>query len=213
MTRILIADDHDLVRDTISSFLEREGQYQIVVAEDFYAAEKLLAEDGPFDLVLLDYAMPGMTGLVGLEKAIAQNHRYPVAIMSGTADRTVAQDALAAGAAGFVPKTMPAKSLLNAVQFMLTGEQFAPVHFMTQPSEAEAHPLTSKLSEREMQVLDGLCKGHSNKEIARDLDLQEVTIKLHLKTLCRKLQARNRTHPAIIAKEEGLFKHSSLRPI
>lgn len=205
MTRILIADDHDLVRDTISSFLEREGQYQIVLAEDFYAAEKTLAAEGPFDLVLLDYSMPGMTGLAGLEKAIEQNRSYPVAIMSGTADRTVAQDALAAGAAGFVPKTMPAKSLLNAVQFMLAGEQYAPVQFMTQPSEAESHPLSSKLSEREMQVLNALCKGHSNKEIARDLDLQEVTIKLHVKTLCRKLEARNRTHAAMIAKEEGLF--------
>ncbi|MEM9045883.1 MAG: response regulator transcription factor [Pseudomonadota bacterium] len=205
MTRILIADDHDLVRDTISSFLEREGQYQIIVAEDFYAAEKKLAEDGPYDLVLLDYGMPGMTGLSGLEKAIEKNHGYPVAIMSGTADRTVAQDALAAKAAGFVPKTMPAKSLLHAVQFMLAGEQYAPVQFMTQASEAEAHPLASRLSDREMQVLEGLCKGHSNKEIARDLDLQEVTIKLHVKTLSRKLEARNRTHAAMIAKEEGLF--------
>ncbi|MEM1275552.1 MAG: response regulator transcription factor [Pseudomonadota bacterium] len=205
MTRILIADDHDLVRDTISSFLEREGQYQIVVAEDFYAAEQKLVEDGPFDLVLLDYGMPGMSGLSGLEKAIAKNHGYPVAIMSGTADRAVAQEALAASAAGFVPKTMPAKSLLHAVQFMLAGEQYAPVKFMTQTSEAEAHPLASKLSDREMQVLYGLCKGHSNKEIARDLDLQEVTIKLHVKTLCRKLEARNRTHAAMIAKEEGIY--------
>ena len=64
---------------------------------------------------------------------------------------------------------------------------------------------SGKLTEREMQVLEGLVKGQANKEIARDLDLQEVTIKLHVKTLCRKLEARNRTHAAIIAKEEGLF--------
>ncbi|MEM6933986.1 MAG: response regulator transcription factor [Pseudomonadota bacterium] len=205
MTRILIADDHDLVRDTISSFLEREGSYQVVVAEDFYAAEKQLIEDGPFDLVLLDYSMPGMTGLLGLEKAIEKNLGYPVAIMSGTADRAIAKDALAASAAGFVPKTMPAKSLLHAVQFMLAGEQYAPVRFMTEASKAETHPLASKLSERERQVLEGLCRGLSNKEIARELDLQEVTIKLHVKTLCRKLEARNRTQAAMIAKEEGLF--------
>ena len=80
-----------------------------------------------------------------------------------------------------------------------------PVEMMREEAEAEAHPLTSKLSARELEVLDGLCKGQSNKEIARDLDLQEVTIKLHVRTLCRKLDAKNRTQAALAAKEAGLF--------
>ncbi|MEL7173076.1 MAG: LuxR C-terminal-related transcriptional regulator, partial [Pseudomonadota bacterium] len=67
------------------------------------------------------------------------------------------------------------------------------------------HPLAASMSERERQVLSGLCRGLSNKEIARELDLQEVTIKLHVKTLCRKLDARNRTQAAMIAKDAGLF--------
>ena len=66
-------------------------------------------------------------------------------------------------------------------------------------------PLAQKLSRRELQVLEGLSKGKSNKEIARDLDLQEPTIKLHVKTLYRKIGAANRTQAALIAKEEGLF--------
>jgi DNA-binding NarL/FixJ family response regulator len=128
-----------------------------------------------------------------------------VALISGTANKSIAEEALAMGAAGFVPKTMAAGSLVNAIRFMATGEQYAPVKWMTEATEEDAHPLAEKLSERELQVLGGLCRGESNKEIARDLDLQEVTIKLHVKTLCRKLAAKNRTQAAMIAKEAGLF--------
>ena len=76
---------------------------------------------------------------------------------------------------------------------------------MTKETETEKHPLQDVLSAREMQVLSGLVRGLANKEIAREIKLQEVTIKLHVKTLCRKLEAKNRTHAAIIAKEAGLF--------
>ncbi|MEO0819355.1 MAG: response regulator transcription factor [Pseudomonadota bacterium] len=203
--RILLADDHELVRDTIKAFLEREGGFELSVADDFPGARGLIEAEGPFDLVLLDYAMPGMDGLAGLDEARALNGGAPVALMSGTADRTVAQEALDRGAAGFLPKTMAAKSLLNAVRFMAMGEKYAPLDFMTAPAVEEVHPLAASMSDRERQVLDGLRRGLSNKEIARELDLQEVTIKLHVKTLCRKLDARNRTQAAMIAKEAGLF--------
>ncbi|MEM9811978.1 MAG: response regulator transcription factor [Pseudomonadota bacterium] len=203
--KILLADDHELVRDTIKAFLEREGGFALTVADDFSAARAAMEADGPFDLVLLDYTMPGMDGLNGLDAALELNAGQPVAIMSGTADKTIAQQALDRGAGGFLPKTMAAKSLLNAVRFMATGEKYAPLDFMTAPDVEEVHPLAASMSERERQVLNGLCRGLSNKEIARELDLQEVTIKLHVKTLCRKLDARNRTQAAMIAKDAGLF--------
>jgi DNA-binding NarL/FixJ family response regulator len=76
---------------------------------------------------------------------------------------------------------------------------------MRKEAEAPSHPLADKLSPREIEVLDGLCRGLSNKEIARELELQEVTIKLHVRTLCRKLDAKNRTQAALTAKEAGLF--------
>lgn len=203
--RILLADDHELVRDTIKVFLEREGGFELVVTEDFAGARRLIQAEGPFDIVLLDYAMPGMDGLRGLEEALELNGGQPVALMSGTAQRSVAQEALDRGAAGFLPKTMAAKSLLNAVRFMAMGEKYAPLDFMTADEGQELHPLAASMSERERQVLEGLCRGLSNKEIARELDLREVTIKLHVKTLCRKLDARNRTQAAMIAKDAGLF--------
>ena len=204
--KILVADDHDLVRDTIALFLQNEGGIEVTVAATLDEALVRIYEVGSFDLVLLDYGMPGMDGLAGLKRGIAANQDKPVALMSGVASRTVAEDALAAGAAGFVPKTLGAKSMVNALRFMASGEQYAPVEWMTEMEAEASHPLADKLSAREMQVLEGLCDGKANKEIARDLDLQEVTVKLHVKTLSRKLDARNRTHAAMIARDAKLFE-------
>jgi DNA-binding NarL/FixJ family response regulator len=203
--RVLLADDHDLVLETLASFLTAEGGFEIETCGSLDAACEKISNDIAYDLVLLDYTMPGMNGLEGLKKAIDASFGRPVALMSGTATKTIAQDAIDSGAIGFLPKTMAAKSMVNAVRFMLMGETYIPLDFLNAEEEVEDIPLAKQLSERELQVLGGLCKGYSNKEIARELDLQEVTIKLHVKTLCRKIQAKNRTHAAMIAKEAGLF--------
>lgn len=203
--RILVADDHELVLDTLSAFLSREDDFTLSVCEDLPSALALIEKEGRFDLVLLDYSMPGMDGLTGLGQALEANGGQGVAIISGVASKLIAQDALDIGASGFLPKTMAAASLVNAVRFMAAGEVFAPVKFMTEDVEEDLPAMAKNLTEREMQVLEGLCQGKSNKEIARDIDLQEVTIKLHVKTLCRKLEAKNRTQAALTAKDLGIF--------
>ncbi|MFS4579950.1 response regulator transcription factor [Phaeobacter sp. C3_T13_0] len=203
--RILLADDHDMVRETISAYLKSEGGAAVTSTVDLPGALSELEQNGPYDLVLLDYNMPGMQGLDGLNTALKANGGKGVAIISGSAPTRTAQEALDAGAIGFIPKTMGAQSLLNAVRFMSAGEIYVPVELMRKEAEAPVHPLAEKLSPRELEVLDGLCRGLSNKEIARELELQEVTIKLHVRTLCRKLEAKNRTQAALTAKEAGLF--------
>jgi two-component system nitrate/nitrite response regulator NarL len=204
--RILIADDHDLLRDTLVLYLEGAGGFETAAVSDFPGALAMLEAGEDFDVVLLDLNMPGMNGLDGLQRALAAREGLRVALISGAASREIAEQALEMGAAGFLPKTLPAKSLVNAVKFMAMGEQYAPIDFMTAPEEeAPVNALASKLSERELQVLRGLTEGKSNKEIARDLDLTEPTIKLHMKTLYRKVGASNRTQAALIARDAGVF--------
>ncbi len=201
--RILLADDHTMVRDAFSAYLEAEGRAAVTTVPDYPEAMKVLAAKGPFDLVLLDFTMPGMNGLDGLSDAIKRHPGQAFAILSGTAPNRIAQEALSLGAMGFIPKSMGAKSLVNAVRFMVAGETFVPASVLDDTGEDEESEFTRQLSQREREVLSGLCQGQSNKEIARELDLQEVTIKLHVRTLCRKLNAKNRLHAAMIARDAG----------
>ncbi|WP_106743897.1 response regulator transcription factor [Yoonia maritima] len=203
--RVLIADDHDLLRDTLVMFLENSNSIQVAAVGTLDAAHKRIANDPPYDLVLLDYNMPGMNGLTGLTETLALKGGQRVALISGEATREIAEQALEAGAAGFVPKTLPAKSMINAVRFMAMGEQYAPLDFMTNVEETPTNALAAKLTSRELDVLKGVTEGKSNKEIARDLDITEPTVKLHMKTLFRKVDATNRTQAALIAREAGLF--------
>lgn len=204
--RILVADDHDLVREMIAEVLSREEDIDVATATSAHdVLERLTGKGEAFDLILLDYHMPGMNELEGLEHVMKAAPGTPVALLSGVASKSVAEKALAAGAAGFLPKTIKAKSLVHAVRFLAAGETFVPVSFLAADDGASEAARARKLSDRELDVLRGLCEGLSNKEIAIRLDLQEVTVKLHVKTLTRKLGARNRTHAAMIAKDEALL--------
>lgn len=198
--RVLVADDHDLVRETIAAFLEREGFEDVRMASTLDEALAATKAATSFDLVLIDYDMPGMNGLDGLQRMMDANAGLPVALMSGAASTTVAEQALAMGAAGFVPKTLGSRSMVAAARFMIAGETFAPMSMM----KKDAAKKDLLLSPREVDVLRGICEGKSNKEIARDHELQEVTVKLHVKTMSRKLGAKNRTHAAMIARDRNL---------
>jgi len=147
--KILIADDHDLVRETLAAFLSREKDFEIDLAADLDAALEMINSGSRYHLVLLDYSMPGMNGLEGLRRAKEANEPWPVAMMSGTAPKAIAQEALDAGAIGFLPKTMAASSMINAIRFMSAGETFVPVAFMTaQDPEEEPNALAKGLSPR-----------------------------------------------------------------
>ncbi|WP_028029799.1 response regulator transcription factor [Gemmobacter nectariphilus] len=198
--RVLIADDHELLRDALAAFLQHAG-ISTEAASDLPDALARVGRSGPFDLILLDLAMPGMNGLEGLQQAVAANRGQPVALISGAARPETARQALALGAAGVLEKTLSAGDLVAAVRLMAKGGIWA------QEAGERAGPARppQSLTPREMQVLQGFCTGQSNREIAAELAISEPTVKLHARTLCRKLGAANRTQAAMIAREAGLF--------
>lgn len=212
--RLLLADDHQLLRDTLSTYLAQQNDMEIVTVGNIDEAQEVLARSAPFDLVLLDYGMPGMEALDGLQAILGLENPPPTALISGFAPRDVVARAFQMGVRGFLHKSMHATSLLNAIRFMALGERYVPVDFMIEQDSlspeteamtrpAAAPPMAEALTTREKEVLDSLCQGRTNKEIARDLQLSEPTIKLHVKTLYRRLGVSNRTQAAMIARSQG----------
>lgn len=205
MPTILLADDHDLVRDTIAAYLETVDDFKVLTAPNLDSALEQMGGLDAVDLLILDYNMPGMNGLDGMERAQKAFPASKVALMSGVANRDVANTAMARGAHGFLPKSLTAASLVNAIKFVLSGERYLPFDFGTAETMPKPDGEFAKLSAREMQTLEQLCIGLSNKEIARNLDIQEVTVKLHVKNLLAKMGVSNRTQAALMAKERHLF--------
>jgi two-component system nitrate/nitrite response regulator NarL len=209
--RVLLADDHNLVRDALKNYIERlDPSVEILTAESLDDALVVAERSHPIDLVILDLKMPGMYGLDGLKEMRTRLPDLPVVIMSGGASQDDVRDALDLGARGFLPKTLSGPALVSAMRLILAGERFVPLDAFSAPAPDTATPLpvndaTASLTQREREVLDYLKDGLSNKEIARALDLQEVTIKLHIRGICRKLGAKNRTQAALRAQELRRF--------
>ena len=204
--RILLADDHNMVRDALKSYIERlEPEAQIVSVESFDAAFVEVERDGAFALIILDLRMPGMDGLNGLRRMREHLPKVPIVIMSGGASHEDVRNAIDMGAQGFLPKTLTGPALVSAIRLIMAGEKFVPFGAIdapaSDPADADSH---TPLTQREREVLQYLEKGWSNKEIARALELQEVTIKLHIRGICRKLGAKNRTQAARYAARHGI---------
>lgn len=202
MMRILVADDHDLLRDTLVSYLQTETAFDVDSVGDYPLAAAAVAGGPDYDLIILDFNMPGMTGLDSLTELMEMGGGQRVALISGSAGLQVAARALAAG---FLPKTLSARSLVEAVRQMARNEQFVPPGVAEGASASRELMNFGQLSQRERQVWQGLAKGKANKEIARDLEVAETTVKLHVKTLYRKLGVANRTQAALLAQEAGAF--------
>jgi two-component system nitrate/nitrite response regulator NarL len=221
--KILLADDHTLFRDAVALYILRaEPEAEVLVARDVHGAMEIIGEQNGIDLVMLDLRMPGMDGLLGLKKIRELKPEIPVALMSGFAEEEDIKQAMALGIRGYFPKTLSGQIMLSGMRRILDGEEFVamdhntnnymPSHYggdNNKDSAASAVvPAVSvgnyKLTPRETQVLQFLARGVSNKEIARALDLQIVTVKLHVRGVCRKLGAANRTQAALKAREMGI---------
>ena len=201
MLSVLVADDHLLLRETLVHFLGREPDFQVATAGSLSETLERIATHGVFDVVLLDVVMPGMQGLAGVAKVVAANAGGAVVVMSGTVQRSFVEGAMQSGARGYVPKTLPARALAEAMRQVASGRKYLPVNLYSD-APVPLPPRLAQLSPQEARVLRFLCQGLSNKEIARELDIGEVTVKTHMRAICTKLGARNRTQAALIGTEQ-----------
>ncbi|MBR9818183.1 MAG: response regulator transcription factor [Rhodospirillales bacterium] len=212
---ILLADDHDLVRDGITSFLKTAApEVEIAQAKDFAEALSIVDGDTPVELTILDLNMPGMNGLSGLTVMRQKHPEIPVVILSGSVKRSDVLNALEHGASGYLPKTLSGKSLINALRLIMSGEKYIPSALLeddgsnTRPGEIDLDGLAPdnplrQLTNREREVLALLTKGLPNNEIAKQLTVRAITVKVHLTGIFKKLGAANRTQAVKIAMQLG----------
>jgi DNA-binding NarL/FixJ family response regulator len=209
---IAVADDHPLYREAVKLRLERLLADCLVL--ELGSLEELLTRarmpSPRLDLVLLDLYMPDMEPREGVAAAVAALPETPVVLMSGSASAEDVQIAIGAGVRGFLPKTMASDLFSMAISMVLAGGTYLPAEALqhatsgTGVARAERIP-ADLLTPRERQVLVQLATGASNKEIGRDLNLAEVTVKLHVRQILRKIDARNRSEAASIATRAGLI--------
>ena len=201
--RILIADDHRMITEAVARLLERSGGFETDVVGSLPEAIQALTEDTGYDLLLLDVRMPGMSGLDSVERVLARAGDTKVVLFSGEADRRFVAGAVELGVRGLIPKTMPLKALTSALHLVLSGEVFMPVEGAATAGSIDAGE--AGLTQLETTILRLASDGHTNKEIALHVNLGEVAVKMHMRAICRKLDARNRTHAAMMARSLGII--------
>jgi DNA-binding NarL/FixJ family response regulator len=198
---ILIAEDHDLILEGLKVVLRRLDADVAVRACGTFADALEAAKQDDFDLVLLDRDLPGMNGVAGVEVFRAYFPAPRIVVLADQVRRPDVLEAIRHGAAGFLPKSLGTEALLSAVRLVLSGERYVPAELLSaevlprsgreSPGGAEDDPF-QRLSGREADVLERLLDGLTNKEIGRALDVQEITVKLHLRSVYRKLGVKNR---------------------
>jgi two-component system nitrate/nitrite response regulator NarL len=205
--RLLLADDHHLVREAIATYLTRAApDISCVEASDFQQVRERLARDTDFDLIILDYRMPGMNGLAGLDEVKAKLPEARVAIMSGVMDGGDAERALERGAAGVIMKSLRGTALLTALRLIAAGETYVPGAVLNAlpGRHSAARPSLANLTPREMDCVEHLVRGSPNREIADRLAISATSVKLHLNSAFKKMGARNRSDAVRIAMLQGV---------
>ncbi len=223
--KILIADDHALVRQGLRQLLADEelglpnasGDLSFLEVDGFDAALEALATKGA-DLLLIDLSMPGMAGASSLRALREAHPTTKMVVITGWEDRATMLDCLGAGVHGYVPKSFATEQIVKAIEVILSGGIYVPSEIANlNAGETALHngvggkdkakplpplvPGVARFTKRQLDVLLLLGQGRSTKEIARTLELSEGTVKVHLAAIYRGLNARNRTEAVALASK------------
>jgi len=220
--RILVVDDHTLFRRGLTALLARDPGLSVIGdAADAGQAQRKAQELQP-DLILLDNHLPGVNGVDALPALREAAPAARILMLTVSEDENDLAAALRGGAAGYLLKTIEGDALTAAIQRAMQGDSVvAPemtsklvaayrgaaggISEMTSPPAAAIPSAIASLSPRELDILRGIVRGASNKEIAREHGIAETTVKIHVQHVLRKLGVSSRVHAAVMASEHGLL--------
>ena len=219
LVRILVVDDHTLFRRGLTALLSRHASLSVVGdAADAGEAQRRAAELQP-DLILLDNHLPGVNGVDALPALRQAAPAARIMMLTVSEDEADLAAALRGGACGYLLKTIEGDALVTAIHRAMRGASVVAEEMTDKlvaayrdaaaaPAESEAAPLPTspieQLSPRERDILRGIARGASNKEIARDLGIAETTVKIHVQHVLRKLGLSSRVQAAVAATSHGL---------
>jgi DNA-binding NarL/FixJ family response regulator len=206
MKKIIIADDHPMIRGALALSLAATsafGKIEVIETAALDELVQLLESGGDADLVLLDLRMPGVNGFDGLITLRSRFPATPVVIISALEEPRLVAGALALGAAGFIPKSTPRHEIVRALNLVAAGEIYAPPDLPQAPpadnvDSVFAQRLTS-LTPQQRKVLQLMGTGKLNKEIAYELAIAETTVKAHVSSILHKLNVYSRTQAVVMA--------------
>ena len=217
--RVLLIDDHALVRKGIEELLQSRG-VQVVASVGSGEEGVRRARELPADLILLDVKMPGMNGIETLKQLRASGIRTPVVMLTMSREDADLSAALRGGAQGYLLKDIEPEDLVPALEATLQGSNVVArelVGSLARLVRGDAGPQKAalpraaapfaELTPRELEILGCIADGSSNKMIARELDITDGTVKLHVKAILRKLGMRSRVEAAVAAVEHGLGRN------
>ncbi|HYZ75370.1 MAG TPA: response regulator transcription factor [Chthoniobacterales bacterium] len=204
---VVVADDHPVVREGLTAILNAQEDIRVVAgAADGEEVSKLYHQFLP-DVLILDLRLPKKDGLQVLNELMARGHCRPRVIIVTTFDcEQVISQCVQAGAKAFLSKVAAADEIREAVRRVAKGETFFPSENGLKLAKSISCP---RLSKRELEVLECLASGKSNKEIGHALDISEGTIKFHVKSILRKLDAIGRAEAVAVASRRGILQLAS----
>jgi DNA-binding NarL/FixJ family response regulator len=220
-TKILLVDDHALFRMGMRQILEREADFDIVgEAEDGRDAFNMAVEGSP-DIVLLDLSLPAPGGIEATQRIKREVPSAGIIALAVAEDEDQLFEAIKAGAAAFILKDINPDDLVTIIRRVRAGEYLINDMVFSRPSVAsrvlkefrelavygqEAAPIFAPLSPREVEILDNIAKGMTNKQVAYALTISEQTVKNHMSSILRKLSVNDRTQAVVYAMKQGWIR-------
>jgi DNA-binding NarL/FixJ family response regulator len=209
--KVLVVDDHVLIREALRGVLkELKGDAQILEAPDARNAKQRIADNADLELVLLDLHLPDGSGFDLLAELRERRPEVSVVMLSASNDRDDIARALKLGALGFIPKSAHRDVMLSAFKLIFSGGIYVPPEILA-PRDAPSIAALPRgiaadlgLTDRQLDVLNLMMQGKSNKAICRALDLAEPTVKNHVTAILKALNASNRTEAVIAAGALGI---------